>query len=484
MKNIQKRTKIIATVGPASNTKEKLLELAITGVNVFRLNFSHGDHESHLKVINKIKEINEEFNYNLAILLDLQGPKIRIGKVENDAVPVNSGDKLIITTEEILGTSKKVSTSYTSFPSDVKQGETVLVDDGRIQLEVVGIKGNEVEVKVIAGGMLKSRKGMNLPDTRISAPCLTQKDLEDLAFGLKHEVDWVAISFVREVADIHSLKNVIADKGLRTRVIAKIERPEAIKHISEIIEETDAIMIARGDLGIETDLAEVPLIQKEIMRKCHRLATPVIVATQMMESMVKNPLPTRAEINDVATAVIDGADALMLSEETAAGAYPLLSVKYMAQAIRSIETSNQMSYNKNYPAISTNPNFNTQQIIQSAVTLSDTTSSKAIIGTTETGLTAMLLARHRAKTKVFIFTKNKAILNTLNLLWGIKTFYSSKTKTLKESFHEMEKQLVKEGYLAPGDRYVKVGAIPPIDGQKTNMIFLGTISPLDEDLLK
>lgn len=484
MKNIQKRTKIIATVGPSSNTKEKLLELAITGVNVFRLNFSHGDHDNHLKVINLIKEINEEFSYNLAILMDLQGPKIRIGKVDGDAVQINSGDKLVITTNEVLGSSSKVSTSYKSFPNDVKQGETVLVDDGRIQLEVIGIKGDEVETKVIAGGMLKSRKGMNLPDTRISAPCLTPKDLEDLAFGLEHNVDWVAISFVREVADIHSLKNIIADRGLKTNVIAKIERPEAIKHLGEIIEQTDAVMIARGDLGIETDLSEVPLIQKEIMRKCHRLATPVIVATQMMESMVKNPLPTRAEINDVATAVIDGADALMLSEETAAGDYPLLSVKYMAEAIRSIEMSKQMLYNKNYPAAPTSPNFNTQQIIQSAVNLSDTTGAKAIIGTTETGLTAMLLARHRPKTKVFIFTKNKLIMNTLNLLWGIKAFYFSKTKTLKESFVEMEKILVKEGYLQPHDRYVKVGAIPPNEGQKTNMIFLGTISPLNEDVLQ
>jgi len=481
MNDLHKRTKIVATVGPASSSKEMLLQLIDSGVNVFRINFSHGDHEGHSEVINKIKTINEELGYNIAILQDLQGPKIRVGQVENNAAELIPGNKLVITTEEVLGTSEKVSTAYKNFPQDVKIGETVLVDDGRLQLEVIAIKGNEVTTKIIVGGILKSKKGMNLPDTNISEPCLTAKDLADLELGLKIGVDWIAISFVRQSTDILALKDKIRDAGRDTKVVAKIERPEAIKNIDEIIEVTDAIMVARGDLGIETEMTEVPLLQKSIIKKCNNAAKPVIVATQMLESMVKSPIPTRAEVNDVAIAVMDGVDGVMLSEESAAGQFPLQAVQHMSKIIKSAENSNEVYRNKTYPGNPKSQHFNTEQIIQSAVVLADTVKAKAIVGQTLTGMTAHLIAHHRPKAKIYIFSRNKAMVSILNLIWGVKAFHLKSPRSISETSREMERILIEKGLLEKGDRYVKVAAIPPIDGQRTNVIMLDNVGKFSGD---
>ncbi|MEQ9232390.1 MAG: pyruvate kinase, partial [Cyclobacteriaceae bacterium] len=331
-----KKSKIVATVGPASNNKEMLIKLAEAGANVFRLNFSHGTHDMHQVVIDTINEINAEKGWNLCMLQDLQGPKIRIDQVE-DGAELHSGEILTIsTTKEDIGNSKKVGTTYKGIVNDVNVGELILIDDGKIQLEVVDVRKDEVDAKVIYGGPLKSRKGINLPNTKVSAPSLTQKDIEDLEFGLKNNLEWVALSFVRKAEDIIDLKKRIQKAGKKTKVVAKIEKPEALENIDAIIEATDALMVARGDLGVEIPMEDVPMAQKKMVKACNKAGKPVIIATQMMESMIENPRPTRAETNDVANAVYDGADALMLSAESAAGKYPVEAVASMAKTIMAV----------------------------------------------------------------------------------------------------------------------------------------------------
>src|SRR5690606_39247990 len=330
------KTKIVATVGPASNSKDMLRALVKEGVDVFRLNFSHGTHEDHQKVIDAVREINAELGTTVCLLQDLQGPKIRIQEMQPD-VTLTRGQELVITTRQLLGNNEIVSTSYTALPKDVRAGDMILVDDGKIELKVKQVRDIDVVTEVVYGGPLKSRKGINLPFTKVSAPSLTEKDLQDLEFGLKNDIDWIALSFVRKASDIHSLREIIDKHKAQSRIVAKIEKPEALSNIDEIIAATDAIMVARGDLGVEIWLEEVPMVQKMLVEKCNKAGKPVIVATQMMESMIDNPRPTRAETNDVANAVMDGADALMLSAETAAGKYPLEVIRSMVRTIASVE---------------------------------------------------------------------------------------------------------------------------------------------------
>ncbi|MDA7804292.1 pyruvate kinase, partial [Crocinitomix sp.] len=320
-----KKTKIVATMGPAStSSKEVLRQMIMEGVNVCRLNFSHGSHDDHLRTIEMIREINVEEGFHISILADLQGPKIRIGEVENNGVELIDGTKLIITTKECIGTKDKVYLTYAEFPKDVSIGDLVLMDDGKLQLEVISTNGkDEVHTKVVHGGILRSKKGVNLPNTAISLPCITPKDSEDLAFALAHKVDWIGLSFVRSARDIIELKHIIQNSKCHAKVIAKIEKPEAIADIEDIIRATDALMVARGDLGVEVPMETVPNLQKMMIKTCRKYAKPTIVATQMMESMIENFTPTRAEVNDVANAVLDGADAVMLSGETSVGKYPI-----------------------------------------------------------------------------------------------------------------------------------------------------------------
>ncbi len=475
-----KNTKIVATVGPASNTKEKLLELIVAGVDVFRLNFSHGTHEQHQKVINAIRELNRDFNYNVSILQDLQGPKIRIGEVENGGVEIAEGDEMVITTEEVVGTAERVSTTYTSLTRDVKAGDSILLDDGKIELKVFKVDGKEVYTTVVYGGLLKSRKGMNLPDTNISEPSLTKKDLADLHFGLENDVDWVAISFVRSPGDLINLRNIIKDHGRLTKTIAKIERPEALKHIDAIVEAADGLMVARGDLGIEIRMQDVPIAQKMLIAKCNRAAKPVIVATQMMESMIENPRPTRAEANDVANAVFDGADAVMLSAETAAGKYPVQTIQHMTSIIRSVELQKNI-YHKYYKNDFNDENFHSNIVVDSACQMADTTHAKAIVGISGSGFTAFRIARHRPEADIFIFTENKKLLKTLNLLWGVRAYYFNRFTSADETFEELEDILVRDGHLRNGDTYIITASLPLNTQKRTNMVKMSIVGSASKD---
>ena len=463
------RTKIIATIGPASNTKEKIIQLIDAGANVFRLNFSHGTHEDHLKVINIINEVNDELGRNICMLQDLQGPKIRIGLVENEGVTVNGGDELIITTKEMLGNAEKVSTTYQSLCTDVKQGDLILIDDGKLQFKVKSVGKDEITTEVIYGGELKSRKGINLPDTKISAPSLTEKDRIDLAFGLKHNLEWVALSFVRSGDDMKELKQIIKEAGKKTKVIAKVEKPEAVENINKIVEHSDAVMVARGDLGVEIPLEEVPMVQKRIVNRCNKYGKPVIIATQMLESMIDNPRPTRAETNDVANSVLDGADAIMLSAESAAGKYPMESVTTMLRTINSIEKNAVVVYNKNIDDEKSSTRIN-DMLVKSACQFSRTIEAKAIVGMTKSGYTAFKLAKNRPEALIFVFTNNKPMLKTLNLLWGIHGIYYDAKSQIDDTLEDIEHLLKSKKYLNVGDLFIATASMPLHWEDHTNMI--------------
>ena len=464
------KTKIVATVGPATNSKEMLLALAEAGVNVFRLNFSHGTHEGHLQVIQHLRALNEEKKYNLCILQDLQGPKIRTNQVENGEITVTEGDELVITSEDMVGNSQKISTSYQSLPTDVAVGDAILIDDGKIELKVVRASGNEVTTQVIYGGPIKSRKGINLPDTKISAPSLTDKDHEDLLFGLSQDVDWIALSFVRSAADIHQIKEIIRAEGKEIMVVAKIEKPQAIKNIDEIIAATDGVMVARGDLGVEIPMEEVPLIQKMIVQKCNAVAKPVIIATQMMESMIENPRPTRAETNDVANGVMDGADAIMLSAETASGKYPIQAVRSMMKTILTIERQSEVVYHKLSHISSDSPTFINDSLVRAACRMSKEVDAKVIIGMTKSGYTGFRLSSHRPKANIFIFTANQPLLNVINLYWGLRGYYYDGTQSTDETFAELEQILRDKGHLQEEDVYISTASMPLHWEDRTNML--------------
>ena len=464
------KTKIVATVGPATNSKEMLLALAEAGVNVFRLNFSHGTHEGHLQVIQHLRALNEEKKYNLCILQDLQGPKIRTNQVENGEITVEEGDELVITSEDMVGNSQKISTSYQSLPTDVAVGDAILIDDGKIELKVVRASGNEVTTQVIYGGPIKSRKGINLPDTKISAPSLTEKDHEDLLFGLSQDVDWIALSFVRSAADIHQIKEIIRAEGKEIMVVAKIEKPQAIKNIDEIIAATDGVMVARGDLGVEIPMEEVPLIQKMIVQKCNAVAKPVIIATQMMESMIENPRPTRAETNDVANGVMDGADAIMLSAETASGKYPIQAVRSMMKTILTIERQSEVVYHKLSHISSDSPTFINDSLVRAACRMSKEVDAKVIIGMTKSGYTGFRLSSHRPKANIFIFTANQPLLNVINLYWGLRGYYYDGTQSTDETFAELEQILRDKGHLQGDDVYISTASMPLHWEDRTNML--------------
>ncbi len=464
-----KKTKIIATVGPASNTKEKLTELVKAGADIFRLNFSHGTHEDHLKVINLVREINEELGTHVALLQDLQGPKIRMRDVENGGVEIKNNDQLVITTEKVIGNSQRVSTTYKALVNDVAVGDMILVDDGKIELKVTAINSNEVVTQVVHGGILKSKKGINLPFSNVSAPSMTKKDIEDMEFGLENNVDWIALSFVRKAADVNELKDRIKSFGKDIKVISKLEKPEAIKNIDEIIEASDALMVARGDLGVEIVMEEVPMVQKMIVRKCNEACKPVIVATQMMESMIDNLRPTRAETNDIANAVMDGADAVMLSAETAAGKFPVPAVLSMAKTIRMVEQMGDI-YDKFYDVDPESSTAINDSVVLTACRLSKQTNAKAIVGMTTSGYTAFRISCHRPRANVFIFTSNRSLLTTMNLIWGVRGFYYDEMVSTDDTFADIEKILKEKGHIEKGDVFVSTASMPIHAKHRTNML--------------
>lgn len=475
MKPFFNKTKVIATVGPAINTKEKLLEMVQAGTDVFRLNFSHGSHDEHKKVIQYIRELNKEHNLNICILQDLQGPKIRLGEVASDQEFLKPGKKVSITTEPIKSTAKRISTTYKALVNDVRPDDQILIDDGKIELKVLEAKDKEVVAEVIYGGQLKSKKGINLPSTAISSPSLTEKDTADLMFGLEQEVDWIALSFVRSPIDVLLLKHIIKQQGKETKVIAKIEKPEAIAQIDEIIEATDAVMVARGDLGVEVKIEEVPLIQKLIAQKCRLVGKPVIIATQMLESMIDNPRPTRAETNDIANAVMDGADTLMLSGETAVGKYPIETVRTMNETIRIMEQKSESIYHKKEVLHRKSPTFYNDSIIAAACVLAQDTHAKGIVGMTQSGYTAFQVARFRPKAHIFIFTANRKLLNRLSLVWGVRAFYYDKFTSTDATFDEVLGLLKEEGHLKKGDICINLASMPIAKRQRTNTIKMSQI---------
>jgi pyruvate kinase len=456
------RTKIVATVGPACDTYDKLLDLVRAGVNVFRLNFSHGSHEDKGKIIEHIRQINKKEPYNIAILGDLQGPKLRVGEIENGVIEVIEGDILTFTNEKVIGNKEKIYVSYPNFHNDVKIGNLILIDDGKLEVRVLSIeKNNDVKVVVTLGGDLSSKKGINLPDTKITLPALTDKDLTDLDFIIEQKLDWVALSFVRNVKDLIILRNKLEEKKSKTKIIAKIEKPEAIENIRDIIVESDGIMVARGDLGVELPIEKVPLIQKQIIKKCIHRAKPVIVATQMMESMIERTKPNRSEITDVANAVLEGADAVMLSGETATGAHPTLVVETMKKIIEEVErTDYHYSLEDELAPQPHSPSFLSDAICYNACKLAKDVESQALIGMTQSGYTAFMLSSYRPKAPLFIFTKERTLVNQLSLSWGVRAFFYDEEESLDDIIFDQIEILKERGFLKSGDVAVSTGSTP------------------------
>ncbi|QDA59389.1 pyruvate kinase [Hymenobacter jejuensis] len=466
------KTKIVATVGPASNTYDRLSTLVREGVDVFRLNFSHGSYEDHLQVINAVRRLNKDLRTHVGLLQDLQGPKIRLGEVEGGAVEIKPGDIIkMVCGEKEISTATRLSTIYLGLARDVKPGDAILIDDGKIELRVLSTdRETEVEAEVIYGGTVKPRKGINLPSSEVSAPAMTEKDIADLQFGLENDVEWVALSFARRAEDIRFIKKIIAESGKETRVVAKIETPEGLKNIDEIIALTDAIMVARGDLGVEIKAEEVPMAQKLIIEKCNRAGKPVIVATQMMESMITSPRPTRAETNDVANAVLDGADAVMLSAETAVGSYPTEVIRSMVATIRSVETVREDVYNRRFPIDPASDSFMVDSVLSAACSLARDTNAKVITGMTHRGYTAFQLSKYRPKANIFIFTDNRQLLNTLSLVWGVRGFYYDRFVSTDNTVSDLKYVLTTTGNLQKGDVFINTASMPINEKGKANMV--------------
>jgi pyruvate kinase len=472
------KTKIIATIGPACADPDVLKKMIIAGVDVCRLNFSHGSHEDHLKIIETVHAVNKELHTHIALLADLQGPKLRIGEVENNGVELVQGAKIVFSNQKCIGTAEKVYMSYPEFPKDVKPGEKVLVDDGKLMMRVITTNGHdEVVAEVVYGGTLRSKKGVNLPNTKISQPCLTEKDLKDLEFAVKHKVQWVALSFVRSAADIIEIKHVInkLTSGKKPLIMAKIEKPEALVEIDGIIAEADGLMVARGDLGVEIPLESVPLIQKNIVKKCIQAAKPVVIATQMMEGMINNFSPTRAEVNDVANAVMDGADALMLSGETSVGLYPVEVIATMQRIISQVEAFEDIYYRHVIPASDNSDRYISDSVIYSACEMAHITNADAIVAMTHSGYSALKLASQRPRSNIFIFTNNHAILSKLNLVWGIRGFYYDKWISTDHTIEDIIFRLKKMGYVGEGDLVINIASTPISEKGKTNTIKLSKV---------
>ncbi|MCB0753970.1 MAG: pyruvate kinase [Flavobacteriales bacterium] len=470
------KTKIVATIGPASSSKQVLLEMIESGMNIARLNFSHGSYEDHLKVLNTVRKLNEETGRHIGLLADLQGPKIRLGEVKNGGVQIKNGHKLVITTKECVGDSERVYLTYPDFPKDVEKGDTILINDGKLVLQVVDTDNKtEVTATVEHGGLMESRKGVNLPNTKISMPCLTEKDLADLDFALEHNIEWIGLSFVRNAEDVVKLKSLIAAKQKKSRVIAKIEKPEAVKDLDNIIRETDGVMVARGDLGVEIPMQEVPVVQKRIVQKCLNESKPVIIATQMMESMITNPAPTRAEVNDVANSVLDGADALMLSGETSVGAHPALVIKAMYSIIRHLETKGDIYYRKLNPISSIDRTI-TDSICKTSVDLAAQADARGIITMTNSGYTAFKISSYRPKANIFVFTDNRAILSMLSLVWGVRGFYYDKYVSTDHTIADLKLRLKREGLVKEGDLVINIASMPITERGQSNMMKLSMVN--------
>ncbi|MBK8605677.1 MAG: pyruvate kinase [Chitinophagaceae bacterium] len=466
------KTKIVATVGPACDTYEKLLGLVKAGVNVFRLNFSHGTHENKASIIEHIRKINKTEPFNISILGDLQGPKLRVGEIEGGEMQIKPGDILTFTNEKVIGTKERIYVSYTNLHQDVTIGNTILINDGKLEVKVKQIlANNDVQVEVTMGGILSSKKGINLPDTKISLPALTEKDVEDLEFIIDQKLDWVALSFVRSVKDLEGLRKRLEARNSKTKIISKIEKPEALENLRDIIVESDAVMIARGDLGVELPVEKIPLLQKQIIRMCIHRAKPVIVATQMMESMIELNKPNRSEITDVANAVIEGADAVMLSAETAAGEHPILVVETMRKIILEVEKSGY-NYNREDELVPQphSPSFLSDAICYNACKLAKDVNADALLGMTQSGYTGFVLSSYRPKSPLYIFTKEKSLVNQLTLSWGVRAFYYDEEESLDDIIFDQIDILKERKFLKTGDIVINTGSTPVDLHLQTNVL--------------
>lgn len=469
------KAKIVATLGPASSDYEVMKSMVKEGVNVFRINFSHSTHDAAREIVDKVRKLNEELNTNIAVLADLQGPKLRVGAVKEGSM-LKKDDILTFTNKEVEGSAEQVYMTYQRFAADVKIGDRILIDDGKIILEAVKTNGtDEVEAKVIQGGPLKSRKGVNLPNTRISLPCLTEKDLSDLEIAMECKAEWVALSFVRNPNDVYQLRDILQKNDAPCHIISKIEKPEAVVEIDEIIEASDGIMVARGDLGVEVPMQGVPLIQKMIVNKCHLMAKPVVIATQMMETMIENLTPTRAEVNDVANSVLDGADAVMLSGETSVGKNPVEVIKAMSKIIAHVEESGQVGVAEENPPRYRNKRFITDSICYNASKIADQVGAAAILTMTFSGYTAFKISAHRPKTSILMFTSNRNILNTMSLLWGVRGFYYDKMVSTDETFDDIKQIVTESKLVSDGDLVVKIASMPIHTQGMTNMLKISSI---------
>ena len=457
----RKRTKIVATLGPATSTKEIIEEMMDCGVNVFRINFSHADYQDVQKRVNIIREINERKGYHVAVLADLQGPKLRVG-VMKEIVQLNLGDTFTFTTEECEGTKEQAYMTYQNFPKDVEVGEHILVDDGKLMFEVIATdRDKKVTTKVLRGGPLNSKKGVNLPNTNISVPALTEKDIQDALFAIKEvKADWIALSFVRTPEDLMQLQKLIADNSdYKIPIIAKIEKPEAVANIDRITPYCDALMVARGDLGVEVPMEQVPLIQKRLVQKAKKAHIPVIIATQMMETMIDNQVPTRAEVNDVANSIMDGADAVMLSGETAMGAFPVGVIQQMRRIIESVENSPLISPPEHY-AQCINDRFISKKICHQAALMAESIDAEVITTLTASGFTAFHISSWRPKANILVFSSNRRILAMLNLLWGVKGVYYDKFVSTDQTIEDINALAADRGYLKEGDYAINITSMP------------------------
>lgn len=472
----ERRTKIVCTLGPSSNSEEKIDELVRNGMNIARINFSHGTHEQHAEVMERIRKTADRYNVSLPILADLQGPKIRIGNMKDGGQEVEEGDYVTLTTEDVEGTSKVIPVDYKGIVEDAVEGNRLLIDDGLLELKVIKKEEDQLTAKVIVGGMLKSRKGLNLPDIDISMSSLTEKDIKDLEFAVSKGADYIAMSFVRSADDIQEVISRVRAEGSNAGIIAKIEKPEAVKVIDEIIEESSGIMVARGDLGIEIASEKVPLVQKNIIEKCRQAGKPVITATQMLDSMIQNPRPTRAESSDVANAVLDGTDAVMLSGETAAGDYPVEAIKTMDKICQSVENNaphiySSLSYRK--------PEWKEKQVIESlaysCVVLAENVDAKVISTITHSGNTARRIAKFRPKVPIVAFTESDEVRQQLGLVWGVRPVKIDEIFDTDRSVKLMEDYLHKNGLVNIGERAIIATGMPIAKRGRTNMVKVSTI---------
>jgi pyruvate kinase len=468
-------TKIVATIGPSSYDKAILKEMFAAGLNVARINFSHSNHQQAKQIFDWVQEINEEEDRNVAVLGDLQGPKLRLGDVKQGQT-LKRGQGITITTDECIGDVSKVYITYPDFPKDVKVGDRIMLDDGKLILRAEATNGvNEVIAKVIQGGELKSKKGVNLPNTKISLPCLTPKDLADLKFALKHGIEWIGLSFVRNVQDVKELQKIITDNNSPARIIAKIEKPEAIRQIDAIIKQTDAVMVARGDLGVEVPMERVPNLQKMISQKCIKYSTPVIIATQMMESMMDSLSPSRADVNDVANAVHDRVDGVMLSGETSVGKYPIRVIKAMNKVVRNVENYADLEMKEFIPVDKKNGRFLSDTICYNACKIAEQVGAKAVMTMTHSGYNAFKIASFRPPSRICIFTNNRKIMNTLSLLWGVRGYYYNKFVSTDDTIADIKTIIKEKEVVQKNDFVVNIASMPITEKGMTNMLKLSII---------